>query len=50
MTTEVTVLFETLRQKFIKQSELQAASNPVKIDNLNAPETGTHLATADIDI
>ena len=33
MTTEVTVLLETLMQKFIKQSELQAASSPEKLPN-----------------
>ena len=34
-------------QKFIKQSELQAANSQVK---LNVLETGIHLATADTDV
>ena len=50
MTIEVTVLLETLMQKFIKQSELQTSNSPVKITKLNALETGIHLATADIDV
>ena len=50
MTIEVTVLLEILMQKFIKQSELQAANNPVKIAKLNVLETGIHLVTADIDV
>ena len=50
MTTEVTVLLEFLMQKFIKQSELQAANNPAKIAKLNVFETGIHLAAADIDV
>ena len=33
-TTEVTVLLETLMQKFIKQSEMQAANTVVKIAKL----------------
>ena len=35
MTTEVTVILETLMQEFIKQSELQAANSPAKIAKLN---------------
>ena len=50
MTTEVTVLLETLMQKFIKESEFQVANNLAKIAKLNALETGIHLATADIDV
>ena len=50
MTTEVTVLLVTLMQKFIKQSELQAANSTVKIANLNVLETWIHLATADINV
>ena len=34
--TEVTILLETLMQKFIKQSEMQAANSAVKIAKLNA--------------
>ena len=50
MTTEVTVLLETLMQKITKHSELQAANSPAKIVTLNVLETGIHLATADIDV
>ena len=50
MSTEVTALLETLMQKFIKQSELQAANSPVKIAKLNVLETAIHLSTADIDV
>ena len=50
MTTEVTILLETLMQKYIKQSELQAANSPAKIAKFNVLETGIHLATADIDV
>ena len=50
MTTEIAVLLETLMQKFIKQSELQALNSPAKISKLNVLETGIHLATADIDV
>ena len=50
MTTEVTVILETLMQKFIKQSELQAPNSPAKIAKLNVLETGIHLATAGIDV
>ena len=50
MTIEVTVLLETLMQKFIKQSELQAANSPAQNAKLNVLETGIHLATADIDV
>ena len=50
ITTEVTVLLETLMQKFIKQSKLQAVDSPAKIAKLSVLETGIHLATADIDV
>ena len=50
MITEVTVLLETLMEKFIKQSEFQAANSPSKIAKLNVLEMGIHLATADIDV
>ena len=48
--TEVTVLLETLTQKFIKQSEMQAANSPVKIAKLNVMETGIHVAPSDVDV
>ena len=38
MTTEVTVLLETLMQKFIKQSKLQVANSSAKIAKLNVLE------------
>ena len=50
MTTEVTVLLDTLVHEFIKQSELQAANRLAKIAKLNVLETGIYLATADIDV
>ena len=50
MTTEVTVLLETLMQKFIKQSEFHGANSPAKIAKLNVLEMGIHFATADIDV
>ena len=50
MTTEVTVLLETLMQKFTKHSELQAANSPAKSAKLNVFETGIHLETVDIDV
>ena len=50
MTTEVTVLLENLMQKFIKQSELQAANSSSKVAKLNVLVTGIHLETADIDV
>ena len=50
MTPEVTVILGTLMQKFIKQSELQAANSPAKITKLKVLETGIHVATADIDV
>ena len=50
MTTELTVLLETLMQTFIKQSELQEAESPVKMAKLKALETGIHLAIADINV
>ena len=40
MTTEATVILEILMQKFIKQSELQAANSPDKIAKLYVVETG----------
>ena len=46
--TEVTVLLETLMQKFIKQSEMQAANSAVKIAKLNVMETSIHLAPSDV--
>ena len=49
-TTEVTVLLETLMQKFIKQSEMQAANSAVKIAKLNVMETSIHLAPSDVDV
>ena len=48
--TKVTVLLETLMQKFIKQSEMQAANSPVKIAKLNVMETGIHVAPSDVDV
>ena len=50
MTTEITVLLETLMQKFIKQSEMWAANSPAKIAKFNVLEIGIHLATADIAV
>ena len=50
MTTEATVLLETLMQKFIKQSELQAANSPAKIAKLNVLETGVQLLTLMYDL
>ena len=44
--TEVTVLLETLMQKFIKQSKMQT----VKIVKLNVMETGIHVAPSDVDV
>ena len=49
-TPEVTVLLETLMQKFIKQSEMQAANSAVKIAKLNVMETSIHLAPSDVDV
>ena len=37
-------------QKFIKQSEMQAANSPVKIAKLNVMETGIHVAPSDVDV
>ena len=37
-------------QKFIKQSEMQAANSPVKIAKLNVMETGIHVAPFDVDV
>ena len=48
MTTEVTVLLETLMHKFIKQSELQAENSPAKIAKSNVLEIGILLVTAGI--
>ena len=48
--TEVTVLLETLMQKFIKQSEIQAAKSPVKIAKLNVMETGIYVAPSDVNV
>ena len=48
--TEVTVLLETLMQKFIKQSEMQAANSPVKIAKLNVMDTGICVAPSDVDV
>ena len=50
MNTEGIVLLDTLKHKFIKQSELQVAKSPTKITKLNVLERGIHFATADIDI
>ena len=47
--TKVTVLLETLMQKFIKQSEMQAANSPAKIAKLNFMEIGIHVAHSDVD-
>ena len=49
-TTEVTVLLETLMQKFIKQSEMQAANTVVKIAKLNVMDTTIHVAPSDVDV
>ena len=48
--TEVTALLETLMQKFIKQSEMQAANSAVKIAKLNVMETSIHVAPSDVDV
>ena len=48
--TEVTVLLETLMQKFIKQSEMQVANSAVKIAKLNVMETSIHLVPFDVDV
>ena len=48
--TEVTVLLETLMQKFIKQSEMQAANTAVKIAKLNVRDTTIHVAPSDVDV
>ena len=48
--TEVTVLLDILMQKFIKQSEMQAANSPLKISKLNVMETGIHLVPSDVDV
>ena len=48
--TEVTVLLETLMQKFVKQSEMQAANSAVKIAKLNVMKTSIHLAPSDVDV
>ena len=45
MTTEVTVLLETLMAEIHK-----TANNPAKSDKLNVLEASIHLATADIDV
>ena len=37
-------------QKFIKQSEMQAANSAVKIAKLNVMETSIHLAPSDVDV
>ena len=50
ITNEVSVLLETLMQKLIKQSKLQAANSPAKIAKLKVLEPGIHLATADINV
>ena len=49
-TTEVTVLLETLMQKFIKKSEMQAANTVVKIAKLNVMDTTIHVAPSDVDV
>ena len=48
--TKVTVLLGILMQKFIKQSEMQAADSPVKIAKLHVMETGIHVAPSDVDV
>ena len=48
--TEVTVLLETLMQKFIKQSEMQVTNSAVKIAKLNVTETSIHLVPSDVDV
>ena len=48
--TELTVLLETLMQKFIKQTELQVASTPAKIVKLNVMDTGIYVPTDDVDV
>ena len=48
--TEETVLLETLMQKLIQQSEMQAANIPIKIAKLNIMETGIHVAPSDVDV
>ena len=50
MATELTVLLETLMQKFIKQTELQEASTPAKIARLNVMNTGIHAPTDNVDV
>ena len=41
---------ETLMQKFIKQSEMQAANTVVKIAKLNVMDTTIHVAPSDVDV
>ena len=48
--TEITVLLETLMQKFTKQSEMQAANSAVKIAKLNIMETSIYLGPSDVDL
>ena len=50
MTTEVTVLLETLMQKSKNEVALQAENSPAKNAELNVLETSIYLATADTDV
>ena len=43
-------MLETLTQKFIKQSEMQAANGTVKIAKVNVIETSIHLAPSDVSV
>ena len=47
---EVVVLLTNLMQRFIKQSELEAANTPSKIATLDVTEAALYVKTADIDI
>ena len=48
--SEVTVLLETLMQKLVKQSEMQAANSLMKIAKLNVMEKGIYVAPFDVDV
>ena len=50
LTSEVVVLLTNLMQRFIRQSELEAANTPSKIARLDVTEAALYVKTADIDI
>ena len=50
LTSEVVGLLTNLMQRFIKQSELEAANTPSKIARLDVTEAALYVKTADIDI